>query len=153
VPRPLPAYALSPPCPPALALATEPAAHAVILAVGPVDQDLITALRTRRRTVRVVRDHAAAHLMARTLTIESVLLTPSADGSGLDAVRALKADRALATTPIIVTSPYQSGQREFAIVIAPPELSFLESGDGASLLDVLLHLDVTAILARRLIEV
>jgi hypothetical protein len=153
VSRPLPAYALSPPRPPSLALAAEPDTHTVILAVGPVDQDLITALRTRRRTVRVVRNHDAAHLVARTLSVESVLLTPFADGSGLDTVRALKAERALATTPIIVTSPYQSGQQEFAIVIAPPELSFLESGDGASLLDVLLHLDVAAILARRLIEV
>jgi hypothetical protein len=79
-----------------------------LIALGPVDRDLLTALKARLRCVIHARDFVEGERLARGLRVETLLLTPEADGVGIEVVRRLKSAAAphLRLVPIFVTAPY-----------------------------------------------
>lgn len=125
-----------------------------LLAIGPVDSDLLTSLRVRLRNVTHARSFAEGHRLAQLLKVETVLLTPEADGSGIELVRLLKSSSApqLRLVPFFVMSPYASGDRSYAVVVNPPEFTFLEDGVKRPILETMLSLDVVRLLASHFIS-
>lgn len=83
-----------------------------------------------------------------------MLLTPEADGSGIELVRLLKtsAEPHLRLVPFFVMSPYASGDRSYAVVVNPPEFTFLEDGVERPILETMLSLDVVRLLASHFIS-
>lgn len=124
-----------------------------LLAIGPVDSDLLTSLRVRLRNVIHARSFAEAHRLARLLKVETVLLTPEGDGSGIELVRLLKSPSQpqLRLVPFFVMSPHASNDRSYAVVVDPPEFTFLEDGLKRPILETMLSLDVVRLLASRIV--
>ncbi|MBM4779415.1 MAG: hypothetical protein GQE15_17040 [Archangiaceae bacterium] len=125
-----------------------------LLAIGPVDSDLLTSLRVRLRTVIHVRSFAEGLRLARVLKIDTVLLTPEADGTGIELVRLLKSSSTphLRLVPFFVMSPYASSDRSYAVVVDPPDFTFLEDGMRRPILETMLSLDVVRLLASRIVS-
>ncbi len=148
----LPAAALIPPRRRADWVVAAPDPSSFLLAVGPVDRDLLTALKARLPSVLHARDFVDGERLAKGLRVETVLVTPEADGAGIEVVRRLKSGVApqLRLVPIFVTSPYRSNERSYAVVVDPPDFTFFEDGMRRPLFETMLSLDVVRLLASRL---
>jgi hypothetical protein len=148
----LPAAALIPPRRRADWVVAAPDPLSFLLALGPVDSDLLTSLKARLPSVIHARDFVEGERLARGLRVETLLLTPEADGAGIEVVRRLKsgASPQLRLVPIFVTSPYRSNERSYAVVVDPPDFTFFEDGLRRPILETVISLDVVRLLASRL---
>lgn len=58
----------------------------------------------------------------------------------------------LRLVPFFVMAPYASNDRSYAVVIDPPDFTFLEDGMKRPILETMLSLDVVRLLASRIIN-
>lgn len=84
------------------------------------------------------------------------MLTPGADGRGLNIVTHLKnsTDQLphLRLTPIFVTSPRHALEPEYAIVVQPPDFSYFEDGLRRPLVETIFRLQVPVLIASNVLR-
>jgi hypothetical protein len=156
VPAPLPESALVPPLVRRPGLATAADLRHRVLAIGPVEDDLLAELGRWSQLVRHVSSWQLGKRIAETEPADSIVLTPGADGQGLSIVTDLKnsTDHVphLRLTPIFVTSPRHALEPEYAIVVQPPDFSYFEDGIRRPLVETIFRLQVPVLLASDLLR-
>lgn len=156
VPAPLPESALVPPIVRRPGIATAADLRHRVLAIGPIEADLLSELGRWSQLVRHVRSWELGKKIADTEPADSIVLTPGVDGQGLSIVTDLKSSTDhvphLRLTPIFVTSPRHALEPEYAIVVQPPDFSYFEDGVRRPLVETIFRLQVPVLIASGLLR-